>query len=361
PEARAAAEGAAGTHLVFRVPAPVARFTAEWAGLDRASESMLEALPDGVAVVVRSGDDGGRGTVSVPRLPSDDGEAWTTCAERTAAEWAERSVAASGPANGTEGLLLALAAGPSEPSDLIARAGDLAGPGHEPAGLTATLATLVGRGWVAKAEGRYHSTEAGARYLGVGASTGATRESAQHRALLFAAFRVLARRGVRLEFVRQGRYDRRLPDGVIRLLPRTEAVQSPDELARQLDHARSSWAWRYFGGRDVDVEAEVSGAMRADRIRRNLAKARDRRTFALFLVADPARARRIRAVLTAEGTPRTEAQVWTLRTAEAATAHSAGGSTTGTGAAGTETTGAVGSRIVERRSGERCASSSRTA
>ncbi|MCI4328556.1 MAG: type IV secretory system conjugative DNA transfer family protein, partial [Thermoplasmata archaeon] len=196
PEARAAAEGAAGTHLVFRVPAPVARFTAEWAGLDRASESMLEALPDGVAVVVRSGDDGGRGTVSVPRLPSDDGEAWTTCAERTAAEWAERSVAASGPANGTEGLLLALAAGPSEPSDLIARAGDLAGPGHEPAGLTATLATLVGRGWVAKAEGRYHSTEAGARYLGVGASTGATRESAQHRALLFAAFRVLARRGV---------------------------------------------------------------------------------------------------------------------------------------------------------------------
>lgn len=356
PEARAAAEGAAGTHLVFRVPAPVARFTAEWAGLDRSSEPMLEALPDGVAVLVRSGDDGGRGSISVPRGPSDEGRAWSACAERTAMEWAERDADPSGPATGTEALLLALAPGPSEPTDLIARAGELAGPAHDPAGLTATLASLVGRGWVAKAEDRYSLTEAGARYLGVGAPTGATLESAQHRALLFAAFRILARRGVRLEFVRQGRYDRRLPDGVVRLIPLSPAVQSPEEWARQLDHARKTWAWRFFGGRDVDVEAEVSGASRPDRIRRNLEKAQSRRAFALFLVADPARARRIRAVLTAEGVPRSEAQVWTLRAAEAASAHSVGGSTAGAGGIA-----AVASRMVERRSGERCASSSSTA
>jgi DNA helicase HerA-like ATPase len=319
PEAKAAAEGAAATHLVFRVPAPVARFTAEWVGLDRASEAILEALPDGVAVVVRSGDGGGRGTIAVAPTVFDSGRAWVRAIEATAqGHSTEDDAGSDGSTSSSEAVLLALAAGPSDGADLVGRAAGIAGPSQDAAGLTATLQSLVGRGWVTVDEGRYHLAEAGARFLGVGGGTGAARESAQHRALLFAAFAILARRGARLEFVRQGRFDRRLPDGVVRLLPTSGTAVSPEELARRIDLARTGWAWRYFRGRDVDVEAEVSGAMRADRIRRNLEKARTRETFALFLVADPARARKIRAVLAEEGAGPADARVWTLRTARAA-------------------------------------------
>ncbi|MCI4322165.1 MAG: hypothetical protein L3K05_07670, partial [Thermoplasmata archaeon] len=86
--------------------------------------------------------------------------------------------------------------------------------------------------------------------------------------------------------------------------------------------------WRFFRGRDVDVEAEVSGAVRPDRIRRNLQKARDRGTFALFVVGDAVRAGRIRGVLESEGAGRSEAQVWTLRRARPA-AQAAGGAASG--------------------------------
>jgi DNA helicase HerA-like ATPase len=324
PEARAAAEGAAGTHVVFRVPAPVARFTAEWAGLDRASEPILESLPDGVPLVVRSGDGGGRGTIVVPPPTTERPDAWGRCVDLSAAEHAEAAEArrATGPSDGAEALLLALAGGPAEAAEWVARAAGIAGVGSDPAALTATIASVLGRGWAESHERTFHLTEAGARYLGVGRTTGASTESAQHRALLFTAFAIFARRGVRLEFVRQGRYDRRLPDGMVRQLPASSGAVAPAELARRIDHARRGWAWRFFDGRDVDVEAEVSGAMRADRIRRNLEKARARRCFALFLVADPARARRIRGVLRDEGAGPREAQVWTLRRAGAATAQS---------------------------------------
>ncbi|MCI4361836.1 MAG: DUF87 domain-containing protein [Thermoplasmata archaeon] len=349
PEARAAAEGAAGTHVVFRVPAPVARFTAEWAGLDRSTEAMLEALPDGVALVVRSGDDGGRGTIVVPRPVTESTEAWEGCVVAATREYAEEAAAeSSGPADGTEALLLALAGGPAAAPEWVLRASTMAGPALDPAALAATIAPVLGRGWAAPAEGKYHLTEAGARYLGIGGATGASNESSQHRALLFTAFAIFAKRGVRLEFVRQGRYDRRLPDGVVRQLPGSSGPGSPAELAGQLDRARAGWAWRFFDGRDVDVEAEVSGALRPDRIRRNLEKARARRCFALFLVADPARARRIRAVLRTEGAGRSEAQVWTLTKAGAAPAQSDGAGT-----------GAI--RPPDRGSGDRWSISSATA
>ncbi|HEV2428593.1 MAG TPA: hypothetical protein VGV64_01945, partial [Thermoplasmata archaeon] len=74
-----------------------------------------------------------------------------------------------------------------------------------------------------------------------------------------------------------------------------------------------SWAWRAFGGRDVHVEAEVTGAERPDRVRRGLSKADDRRASVVFLVSSPARARRVRSVLRAQGRRASSAQVWTLR------------------------------------------------
>jgi len=79
-----------------------------------------------------------------------------------------------------------------------------------------------------------------------------------------------------------------------------------------IDRARTEWAWRFFHGKNVHVEAEVSGALRRERIRHGLRKAARHDTFALFLVSDALRARRVRAVLREEGVGIDRAQVWTL-------------------------------------------------
>jgi hypothetical protein len=314
PEARAAAEGAAGTHVVFRVPAPVAAATAEWAGLDRSAEPLLSALPDGTAVAVRSGDGGSRGAVEVRPGPIDGGVAWDVARAASAGEWggSRGEEPGSGPRTLTDAVAFALAPGPCELPALVERTVAALGGPVDAAAVAATVERLRQRGWVGRDEGRVDLTDAGARYLGVGAPTGATREGAEHRALLYEAFAILARRGARLDLVRQGGFDRRLPDGVVRLLPDGPQDRSPGELDRLVAAARTTWAWRSFGGRDADVEAEVSGAVRPDRIRRNLEKARSRGHFALFVVADPARARKVRSVVVAEGAGVRDAQVWTL-------------------------------------------------
>ncbi|MCI4326584.1 MAG: DUF853 family protein [Thermoplasmata archaeon] len=324
PEARAAAEGAAGTHVVFRVPAPVAAATAEWAGLDRSAEPLLSALPDGTAVAVRSGDGGSRGAVDVRAGSADGGVAWESARAASAEAWG-----APGDDRGdaartlTDAVAFALAPGPCEFPTLVERTGAALGAPVDPAAVAATVERLHQRGWVAGDSRHVDLTDAGARYLGVGAPTGATSEGAEHRALLYATFAILARRGARLDLVRQGGFDRRLPDGVVRLLPAGAGDRSPGELDLAIRAARTTWAWRSFGGRDADVEAEVSGAVRPDRIRRNLEKARSRGHFALFVVADPAKARKVRSVLAAEGVGVRDAQVWTVSRARIA-----GGSST---------------------------------
>jgi len=333
PEARAAAEGAAGTHVVFRVPPPVAAATAAWAGLDRSAEAWLPALPDGTAVAVRSGDSGSRGAIQVARGPPDDPAAWEEVCEASALAAAESDGEPGDvPRTVSDAVMFSLAAGLGDAGTLAARVVGVLGEPVEPAVVNESLVRLGRRGWVTNIDGRFDLTDAGARYLGVGAPTGAIREGAEHRALLYHAFGILARRGARLELVRQGRFDRRLPDAVVRLLPPGVGHRGPAELARAVDAARSTWAWRYFGGRDVDVEAEVSGALRPDRVRRNLAKASDQGHFALFLVADPARARRIRTVLAEAAAGIGTAQVWTLVRARAASP-SAGEGTDGSGGA----------------------------
>ncbi|MCI4356282.1 MAG: DUF87 domain-containing protein [Thermoplasmata archaeon] len=328
PEARSAAEGAAGTHVVFRVPAPVAAATVGWLGLDRSLERVLETLPDGTALVARSGDSGGRGAIRVPPPPPDGRAAWDACVRATAQEFGEFDAGGTTPLGEVDdAVTFALAAGPADLAAIAERLAAMSEIAIDPATLGPTLGRLVERGWLRRESERYDLTAAGARYLGVGAPTGAANEGAEHRALLYTAFGIFARKGARLELVRQGRFDRRLPDAVVRLLP-PSADRPPSEWARLVDAARGSWAWRFFRGRDVDVEAEVSGAVRPDRIRRNLQKARDRGTFALFVVGDAVRARRIRGVLESEGAGRSEAQVWTLRRARPA-AQAAGGAASG--------------------------------
>jgi hypothetical protein len=131
--------------------------------------------------------------------------------------------------------------------------------------------------------------------------------------LLAEAFRIFARRGYRLELLRQGRFDTPLPDARLKLVPDAARHASPDALCRTLDRARRGWAWNYFGARDVFVEAEVSGALRPERVRHGVRKAGRANAFVLFLVSDARRARRVRAALRTIGAGRDRAGVWTLR------------------------------------------------
>jgi hypothetical protein len=86
----------------------------------------------------------------------------------------------------------------------------------------------------------------------------------------------------------------------------------PADLAAEVERARQGWAWRFFHGRDVYVEAEVSGALRPERVRHGVRKALRRGAFVLFVVGDARRARRVRSVLRAMGLGVDRAQVWTL-------------------------------------------------
>jgi DNA helicase HerA-like ATPase len=326
PEALAAAAGAAGTHLAFRVPRSGAAASGQWVGLHSTeAEQLLPALPTGVALLDAPPPYASRRLITVPPMPLSAAPSWAEAVRRTAAAVGAGSGEAEEALGEAEALderiLLALVAleerrVPATPSAIVL--GTTGGPGTvTPSELETRLPALVRRGWVDPSDGRFALTAAGARRLGLLVPSGASREGEEHRALLVAAFRVLARHGERMEFVRQGRYDTRLPDGRLELLPEVDRLGGPGALARAVDARRSTWAWRAFGGRDVHVEAEVSGAERPERVRRGLSKARDRGAAVVFVVADARRARRVRAVLASEGARPPEAQVWTIARAAA--------------------------------------------
>jgi len=128
-----------------------------------------------------------------------------------------------------------------------------------------------------------------------------------------ATFRIFARHGYRLEILRQGRFDTTLPDARFRQLAGRGEASVPADLAAAVERARRGWAWRFFHGRDVHVEAEVSGALRPERVRHGVRKAEPRGAFVLFVVGDAGRARRVRAVIRGMGLVPHRAQVWTLR------------------------------------------------
>jgi len=320
PGSRQAAGSAVGSHLVFRLPAPAAAGVSEWAGLPpTAGARLLPRLPAGCAIAPPAP---GREVPRLVRFPPGPARAGGV----TWAAWVDATRRAYGPADeapeGEEGtsseedLLLALLAAPAPVARgvLLDR---LAGPSATSrATALAALDALERRGYLAHGPDGVALTAAGTRAAGLRFDHGSTVEGDTHRSLLVVAGTVLARRGERLELLRQGRFDTRLPDGRVALLP-ASAGRVPADLAAAVDARRRSWAWRYFGGRDAHVEAEVSGAERRPRIERDWEKARAAGAFLLVLVATPAHGRRVAGFLRSLVPDRTRWAVWTLRRAAA--------------------------------------------
>jgi hypothetical protein len=321
PEVRSAAAGASTHFVAFRVPPPSAAEAGSWLGLDRpTAERLLPVLPPGRGVEL----DPETGTLHplapAPLVDPRPGPGWSEVVARTRSAYGSPGGFEAGVPAGdaaTERLLLAVLAAEEEGHPLDAGGvvpAALALPGAPVDG--ATLAdgweTILRREWVTAPDQRCHLSAAGARWLGLGTPTGAARETAEHRRLLLRTFRIFARRGYRLEILRQGRFDTTLPDARFRQLSTPGNRGVPVELAREVDRARLGWAWRFFGGRDVHVEAEVSGALRPERVRHGWSKVAGRGGFVLFVVGDPVRARRVKSVLERLGVGRDRAQVWTL-------------------------------------------------
>jgi hypothetical protein len=320
PEVRSAAAGALADFVAFRVPPAAAGTVGGWVGLPREeAERWLPGLPTGTGVRLDAAAGVPRTIAPEEKLPAEDPNVWVERVERTRREFlvapheAHHSLADE---NVTERLLLAVLAAeeeghPLDPTCAVPSALALPGPALAPELLGDRWRDVLRQQWVVATDTGCRLTDAGRRWLGLTAPTGATRESGEHRALLLATFRLFARRGYAIEIVRQGRFDTTLPDARFRQLASRNGL-APFEVARDLDRVRQGWAWRFFGGRDVHIEVEVSGALRAERVRRGWRKASDRGAFALFVVGDPARARRIRATLRGLSVGPDRAQVWTL-------------------------------------------------
>jgi len=319
PELRAAAAGAATTFIAFRIPAASAVHVGPWVGLPVVDDAeQLTSMPSGVAVVLDPSFGSPRWLAEARprRLPEEGG--WEDAVTRTRAEFGVTSPLhdAGTDEEPAERVLLAILAGeeagrPIPPDRVVLAASALAGPPLDAAELERAWARLEHGPECETTPHAVRLTAAGERRVGLGTATGAVSESAEHRALLLRAFRVFARKGYAIEILRQGRFDTTLPDGLFRQLGSTPRA-APFEVARTLDRIRTGWAWQCFSGRDVHVEAEVSGALRPERIRRGCAKAKARGAHALFLVGDAVRARRVRSTLRSLGLGPDRAQVWIL-------------------------------------------------
>jgi hypothetical protein len=323
PEVRWATQGTVNRHVFFRVPAAAARDAALSVGLTVVEGArLLSTLPTGAAVVYSPvGVELLR--VPVPAASPDSGQVvWERAVDATlgrlGGDEARVESADDGSLATVEDRVLLAAFGavsagkPANLEELVRRLGEDSDPRVELDRASAVVDLLVHRGLLERDKSGFLPTLAGLAMLGVTTATGAVKEGGEHRALLLAAFRIFARRGLRLTILRQGRFDRRIPDAVFRLLPEGLAGEEPRRIGEALDRARGSWAWRFFGGRNVHVEAEVSGARRPERIRRGLAKARDAGAFALFVVGDATKARYVRRVLLETGRHPRDTQVWTL-------------------------------------------------
>jgi hypothetical protein len=334
PELHEALTGAAGTVYLFRAPWASAGTTGAWVGLSPSgSERLLPSLPPGWSVVGATGPSADRRLVAWPRGPPADAAAWRSVVVRSQIEHGSPvSLTEEGDGRSAEafeetlllGLVAVQAEGGLATRDRLWRWLD-AEQDFDPVVALETLEGLLRRGWIRTSDTGLMLTSAGADRVGLTARTGARPESAEHRALLVAALKIFARHHEWLGVLRQGRFDTRLPDGRVTVLPRDHGRWNPTALAAFLDRRRTEWFWRVFGGRDVHVEAEVSGATRRERIERDWTKARAADAFLLVLVSDGARARSVRRVLTRVGAGRNRAAVWTLPAARTAAAVSHAG------------------------------------
>lgn len=320
PEVRSAAAGASTHFITFRVPPPSAAEAGAWMGLDRAfSERLLPTLPPGHGIEL---DPETGGLLPLLPSPGEEGteEGWRSAVARSRGEFGPGESSEPDTLRedaATERLLLAVLAAEEEGAPLddgraVPVALALPGTPLDAGTLADRWASLRHGPWLAREDGHYYLAPAGGRWLGLGTPTMAPRESAEHRRLLLRTFRIFARRGYRLEILQQGRFDTTLPDARFRQLSSPPGAAVPADLAQAVDRARRGWAWRYFGGRDVHVEAEVSGALRPERIRHGWSKGNGRGAFVLFVVSDGARARRVRTALARAGVPRDRTRVWTL-------------------------------------------------
>ena len=319
-DVRAAAAGAVGTVLLFRIPFANAIRAGEWTGLTpMEAAKWLPALPPGVAVEAVSGAGMRRRLVGVGPHLDVDPAAWTELVRKTSSVYAAGVpiVGASDEPN-TEAWLLA-SLGLNERDEradfprILEAALEIAGSSIiDPVTARSELDALVRRGWLEEKEGTWQLTGAGERRIGLTPETGAEKETHEHRWLILTAFRIFARHGYRLEIVHQGSFDRRLPDARLELIGPSLRRLSPTGLEHELRRLRGGWAWKIFGGRDVFVEAEVSHATRKDQIVRGIEKGAAADAFVLFLVTRPDRARKIRAILELQGVGRGRAGVWTI-------------------------------------------------
>ncbi len=320
PELRLAAAGVSRAVVAFRVPPAGAAGVGAWLGLaPRDADRLLPELPVGVGLYRDPGTGEQRTVASPSGFPAAAEPAWRRATEATLGEFPPgRESEPDARDAAAERLLLAVLGAeergtPVDARTVGAEGASLPGPAIDTAVLGDRAGALLRAGLVREdGGGAWHLTPAGERTLGLRTDTGASRETAEHRALLLRAFRLFARRGYRLEILRQGRYDTTLPDAVLHQVPDRSRSGTPRALAASLAAAQQGWAWRFFDGRDVHVEAEVSGALRPARIRHGLAKARHRGAFPLFVVADAARAARVRRTLRAEGVLPRDGQVWVL-------------------------------------------------
>ncbi len=322
-EVRGAAAGAPSEFVTFRVPPASAATVAGWIGLSAVEgERWLPRLPTGYAVrldpATGSAVAAGRATATA----AEGTASWADAVARTRAEFPPPTESRWSPEEDDpilERLLLGVFAAEQEGQQLepglaLAAALALPGPAIRPELLGDRWNDVVRQRLIRVDDEGCRLTAAGARRLGFTRPTGGVGESAEHRGLILATFRLFARHGLRIEIVRQdrqGRWDTSLPDAIFRQLD-LPLHATPAMTAEAIDAVRDSWAWRTFSGRDVHIEVEVSGARRIERIRVGCRKAAMRGAFALFIVGRSAQAEKIRRDLAGLKVERDRAQVWTL-------------------------------------------------
>lgn len=157
-------------------------------------------------------------------------------------------------------------------------------------------------------------TERGWGKLGWRELSGAVRESEEHRRLVREAFRLFARRGVLPELPVQGSFQP-TPDARVRLWPEGplfDELSGPEKTA--LAHAvLGSWVYRLGHGKDLHLEAEVSGCVEPGGLERSWKKAREAGAFLLYLVGSSTHGGRVRRFLREARASPEEAAVWVLR------------------------------------------------
>jgi hypothetical protein len=238
-----------------------------------------------------------------------EGEPWKETVETTYRRLLERSPQPVPQGEGLTEILLGVAArkgtAPRSSKEGIAKSSEVP-------------AEVLRRTWVSRGPDPHEIdlTTRGWSRLGLRHESGAWKESREHQELIARAFRIFARHGVRLEIPVQGGLDQRVPDAVARLLGGSREgrrPRSPGDLWRVLERQKDTWLWRLGHGRDVYVEAEVSGCRSEARLLRSWSKARRAGAFLLFLASTSPDGRRLRTFLRSRGIGSDRAEVWVLR------------------------------------------------